>query len=113
VLEWQQTMSKIVTRPEHDREKSFLCFQSQFNNSSSNLKFKNPKNCMLDKEGIRVGRKTLIKMLPYALLGLAVFSFNSTLDAPYIVRGYSTLMEFQVGFLILYFLSQKRSAAKK
>jgi hypothetical protein len=68
---------------------------------------------MLDKEGIRVGRKTLIKMLPYALLGLAVFSFNSTLDLPYIVRGYSTLMEFQVGFLILYFLSQKRSAAKK
>lgn len=68
---------------------------------------------MLDKEGIRVGRKTLIKMLPYAILGLAVFSFNSSLELPYIVRGYATLMEFQVGFLILYFLLQKRSTTKK
>jgi hypothetical protein len=66
-----------------------------------------------DKEGMRVGKKTLIKMLPYAVLGLAVFSFNSSLDVPYVVRGYSTLMEFQVGFLILYFLSQKRSSTKK
>jgi hypothetical protein len=65
-----------------------------------------------DKEGMRVGKKTLIKMLPYAVLGLAVFSFNSSLDVPYVVRGYSTLMEFQVGFLILYFLSQKRSSVK-
>jgi hypothetical protein len=68
---------------------------------------------MLDKEGVRVGRKTLIKMLPYALLGLAVFSFNSSLELPYIVRGYATLMEFQVGFLVLYFLLQKRSPTKK
>ncbi len=68
---------------------------------------------MLDQEEIRVGRKTLGKMLPYALMGLAVFSFNSSLDLPYVVRGYATLMEFQVGFLILYFLVQKRSIAKK
>jgi hypothetical protein len=68
---------------------------------------------MLNKEGVRVGRKTLVKMLPYALLGLAVFSFNSSLELPYIVRGYATLMEFQVGFLILYFLLQKRSTTKK
>ena len=68
---------------------------------------------MLNQEGLRVGKKTLIKMLPYALLGLTVFSFNSSLDLPYVVRGYFTLMEFQVGFLILYFLSQKRSANKK
>ena len=68
---------------------------------------------MLDKEEVRVGRKTLAKMLPYALLGLAVFSFNSSLELPYMVRGYATLMEFQVGFLILYFLLQKKSTAKK
>lgn len=68
---------------------------------------------MLEKEGIRVGRKTLIKMLPYGILGLAVFSFNSSLDLPYIVRGYATLMEFQVGFLVLYFLLQKKNTAKK
>jgi hypothetical protein len=68
---------------------------------------------MLEKEGIRVSKKTLAKMLPYALLGLAVFAFNSSLDLPYIVRGYSTLMEFQVGFLILYFLFQKRPTTKK
>jgi hypothetical protein len=68
---------------------------------------------MLEKEGIRVGRKTLVKMLPYGLLGLAVFSFNSSLDLPYIVRGYATLMEFQVGFLVLYFLLQKKNTAKK
>jgi hypothetical protein len=68
---------------------------------------------MLDKEGVRVGRKTLVKMLPYGLLGLAVFSFNSSLELPYVVRGYATLMEFQVGFLVLYFLSQKKASAKK
>lgn len=68
---------------------------------------------MLDKEGIRVGRKTVSKMLPYALMGLALFSFNSSLDLPYVVRGYATLMELQVGFLILYFLVQKKSIAKK
>jgi hypothetical protein len=68
---------------------------------------------MLDKEGVRVGRKTLIKMLPYTILGLAVFSFNSSLDLPYIVRGYATLMEFQVGFLVLYFLLQKKAPTKK
>ncbi len=68
---------------------------------------------MLDKEGIRVGHKTLSKMLPYALMGLALFSFNSSLDLPYMVRGYATLMELQVGFLILYFLVQKKSIAKK
>jgi hypothetical protein len=68
---------------------------------------------MLDKEGVRVGRKTLAKMLPYALMGLAIFSFNSSLDLPYVVRGYATLMEFQIGFLILYFLVQKKSISKK
>jgi hypothetical protein len=68
---------------------------------------------MLEKERIRVNWKTPIKMLPYGLLGLAVFSFNSSLDLPYMVRGYATIMEFQVGFLIIYFLLQKKAPSKK
>lgn len=68
---------------------------------------------MLEKERIRVSWKTPIKMFPYGLLGLAVFSFNSSLDLPYMARGYATIMEFQVGFLIIYFLLQKKGSSKK
>ena len=68
---------------------------------------------MLDKEKIQVRWKTPINMIPYGLLGLVVFSFNSSLDLPYMVRGYATIMEFQVGFLIIYFLLQKKGLSKK
>jgi hypothetical protein len=66
----------------------------------------------MDKGGAQIKRKNLLKMLPYVILGASIFCFNSSLDLPYFIRGYSTLLEFQVGFLILYFLVQKKPNRK-
>lgn len=54
--------------------------------------------------------KTITKFSKYSLypiLGLLVFYGNSQLNLNYFVKGYLSLLELQVGILIIYFLSSK------
>jgi hypothetical protein len=49
----------------------------------------------------------LLKLLPYMLVGLGVFWFNSETNLNYLFRGYLVLLEAQVGILVVYFLMSK------
>jgi hypothetical protein len=49
----------------------------------------------------------LFRLLPFGALGGIIFVFNSNLEMPYLLRGYLTLMEAQVGLLALFFASRK------
>ncbi|PSB02833.1 hypothetical protein C7B64_11425 [Merismopedia glauca CCAP 1448/3] len=49
----------------------------------------------------------LLKLLPYTLVGLGVFWFNSETNLNYLFRGYLVLLEAQLGILIVYFLMSK------
>ncbi len=45
---------------------------------------------------------SIVKLIPYSLLGILIFSINSSIDSNYLVRGYITLIEAQLGMVILY-----------
>lgn len=59
------------------------------------------------------GQGAWLSLLPYLVLGIIIFSFNSSLDVPYFLRGYLTLLEVQVGLLALYFLLRKFRTLQK
>lgn len=48
-----------------------------------------------------------LRLVPFLILGGVVFTFNSTLELNYILRGYLVLLETQFGIIILYFLVTK------
>lgn len=52
---------------------------------------------------------TGLRLLPYAALGILIFSFNSYTNLNYFWRGYLVLLEFQAGAVVLYFLLAKLS----
>lgn len=45
----------------------------------------------------------IAKLIPYTILGIVIFSANSRIDSNYLVRGYITLIEAQLGIVIFYF----------
>ncbi len=53
-----------------------------------------------------------LKSLPFLILGCIIFSFNSTLELPYFVKGYLSLIEAQTGLLLFYFLFRKNLVKK-
>lgn len=62
-----------------------------------------------------VKNKTIIKLSKYSLypiLGLLVFYGNSQLNINYFVKGYLSLLELQIGILIIYFLFSKLKKTK-
>lgn len=54
-----------------------------------------------------------LKLLPYLVLGVVVFAFNSQTNGNYMLRGYFTLLEAQVGIVVIYFLMNKLTRATK
>jgi hypothetical protein len=59
--------------------------------------------------------RSLFRLLPFVALGAVIFAFNSNLEMPYLLRGYMTLLEAQVGLLALFFAGRKwvRLSSKK
>lgn len=53
-----------------------------------------------------------LRLLPYFVLGVLVFSLNSATDFHYFLKGYLVLLEAQVGIVIVYFLMAKLSRSK-
>jgi hypothetical protein len=52
-------------------------------------------------------------LLPFLVLGVLVFAFNSSLELNYLVKGYITLLELQAGIVVLYFLLTKLGKSQK
>jgi hypothetical protein len=48
-----------------------------------------------------------IKFLPYALVGIAVFTFNANPDTNPYLHLYTTLFEAQLGIAVVYFTTKK------
>jgi hypothetical protein len=40
-------------------------------------------------------------------IGALIFSFNANQEMPYMIKGYLTLLEVQVGFLAVFWTSRK------
>jgi len=55
--------------------------------------------------GNNITRK--LRFLPYALVGIAIFTFNSTTGANPYLQVYVTLLEAKLGILLVYFLIKK------
>jgi hypothetical protein len=51
--------------------------------------------------------RSALRLLPYALLGAFIFSWNSNSDFNYIFRSYFVLLEAQAGILVIYWLMSK------
>jgi hypothetical protein len=58
------------------------------------------------KQGL-AGVKSQLRLIPYVILGLGVFAFNSSTDLNYFLRGYLVLLESQIGIVVLYFIIAK------
>lgn len=54
-----------------------------------------------------------LKLLPYLVLGGVVFALNSQINLNYMLRGYFTLLETQVGIVLIYFLMNRRTKVVK
>jgi hypothetical protein len=52
-------------------------------------------------------RLSLLRLVPFAALGFLIFSFNANQEMPYMVKGYLTLLEVQVGFLAVFLATRK------
>ena len=48
-----------------------------------------------------------IRFLPYALVGIAVFAFNSNSDSNPYLQIYVTILESQIGIALVYFSTKK------
>lgn len=59
------------------------------------------------------GKSTWMRLLPYAALGIVVFSLNSASDLNYFLRGYLVLLEAQAGIVLIYFMMSKLARNKK
>lgn len=59
------------------------------------------------------GKSAWMRLLPYAALGILVFSLNSASDLNYFLRGYLVLLEAQVGIVLIYFIMSKLAKNQK
>ncbi len=48
-----------------------------------------------------------LRFLPYALVGIAVFTFNANPDMNPYLQVYVTLLEAKLGIVLVYFLTKK------
>jgi hypothetical protein len=48
-----------------------------------------------------------IRLLPYALVGIAVFAFNANPDSNPYLQIYVTILEAQLGIAVVYLLTKK------
>jgi uncharacterized membrane protein len=53
------------------------------------------------------GTPSWMRFAPYAALGILIFSFNSSSELNYFLRGYSVILEAQAGIVLLYFAMSK------
>ncbi|MGL5058348.1 MAG: hypothetical protein ACRC62_00095 [Microcoleus sp.] len=53
------------------------------------------------------GMPNWMRFAPYAALGILVFSLNSTSELNYFWKGYLTILQAQVGIVVLYFAMSK------
>jgi len=60
----------------------------------------------VNSTGIKIPKSSW-RLLPFLVLGVLVFAFNSSLELNYLVKGYITLLELQAGIVVLYFLLAK------
>jgi hypothetical protein len=58
-------------------------------------------------------RLTLFRLLPFWAIGVLIFAFNANQDTPYLIKGYATLLEVQLAFLALFFMSRKALGLRK
>jgi hypothetical protein len=58
-------------------------------------------------------KKLLLRSLPFLGLGLLIFTINSSLEMPYMVRGYVTLLEAQLGLLGLFLARPRKTPLEK
>jgi hypothetical protein len=58
-------------------------------------------------------RSKNLRFLPYILFGVFLFYFNSNFDTNYFIKGYSALLEAQLGIVIIYLLMNKLSKKNK
>jgi hypothetical protein len=54
-----------------------------------------------------------LRFLPYALVGIGVFSFNANPDINPYLQVYVTILEAQAGIALVYLLSQKMRKLSK
>jgi hypothetical protein len=52
------------------------------------------------------------RFLPYAVVGVLIFYFNSTWDSNFFVKGYLTVIEAQTSIILLYFLMARISKSQ-
>lgn len=63
---------------------------------------------MTNSNSQRIGLSfSRLRLLPYLILGLLIFSLNSAINLNYFLKGYLVVLEAQVGILVLYFLIAK------
>jgi hypothetical protein len=55
----------------------------------------------------KISRSSVLRLSPYLILGGGLFLANSSLELPYFLRGYLTLLEAQLGIFFLYFFLPK------
>lgn len=54
-----------------------------------------------------------VKFLPYALVGIAIFTLNGSYDINPYLQVYVTLLEAQLGVVLVYFLTKKLGSLHK
>ncbi|OCR02327.1 hypothetical protein BCD67_20220 [Oscillatoriales cyanobacterium USR001] len=59
------------------------------------------------------GKPTWMRFIPYAALGVLIFSFNSSGEMNYFLRGYLVLLEAQIGIVLIYFIMSKLAKKHK
>ena len=51
--------------------------------------------------------QTWLRLIPYAALGMLIFSLTSTTEVNYFFRGYLVLIQAQAGIFVVYFVIAK------
>jgi hypothetical protein len=62
-----------------------------------------------NSQKISLLRSKKLRFLPYIIFGGFLFYLNSTFDGNYFIKGYSALLEAQLGIVIIYLLMSKFS----
>jgi hypothetical protein len=52
-------------------------------------------------------KRSPLRLAPFLALGVLLFAFNANQDLPYLLRGYVTLLEIQVGLVAVFFATRR------
>lgn len=61
----------------------------------------------MDRQNLHAEKAKTLKYLLYPLLGMLVFYTNSQLNFNYFIKSYLSLIELQIGVVVIYFLTSK------